>query len=219
MPTKIKICDIRDIDTARYCYEKGVSFLGLHVIQENMINNERLALYQRIRDELTRIGLVLVTKITNPDTLVMLCKKVKFDYLQLHPNEKINMMNVIEIREIFRMKQISIKIINVRSKIDIDSHDIKQIAQVSDYLLFDSSLVGGTGNIVNDEKLFKILPFIGDKKYFIAGGLNQCNVSKIIHQFRPFAVDVQSGVENPRHYKNKALIDLFINAVRQADST
>jgi len=50
----------------------------------------------------------------------------------------------------------------------------------------------------------------------IAGGLSPANVSRLIEQVKPWAVDVSSGVETNGH-KDAARIMDFIEAVRNAD--
>jgi phosphoribosylanthranilate isomerase len=52
----------------------------------------------------------------------------------------------------------------------------------------------------------------------ISGGLNPGNVGECVHQLRPYAVDVRSGVESAG-VKDPAKLSAFINAVRRASAT
>ena len=56
-------------------------------------------------------------------------------------------------------------------------------------------------------------------RMMIAGGLNPSNVSEVIRQLRPYAVDVSSGVERDRGVKDPELIRQFVAAVRGAESS
>lgn len=53
-------------------------------------------------------------------------------------------------------------------------------------------------------------------RLIISGGLVPENVSSIIREFRPFGVDVSSGVEAARGIKDYGLMDTFIAEVRHA---
>lgn len=56
------------------------------------------------------------------------------------------------------------------------------------------------------------------KPIFLAGGLTPDNVADAIAELRPFAVDVSSGVERERGVKDHDLIRAFCSAVRRADA-
>jgi phosphoribosylanthranilate isomerase len=88
-------------------------------------------------------------------------------------------------------------------------------------LLVDSgsaAMPGGTGKTFDWESLnetvsgwSKTLPVI------IAGGLNPTNVTEAIRVFRPFGVDVSSGVEARPGKKDPEKVRAFLKAVREAD--
>ncbi len=55
-------------------------------------------------------------------------------------------------------------------------------------------------------------------RIILAGGLDSDNIGDAIRQVRPWGVDVSSGVEQRRGYKDPARIAAFVRAVREAES-
>ena len=55
------------------------------------------------------------------------------------------------------------------------------------------------------------------RRLVLSGGLHAANVCDGILRFRPWAVDVSSGVESSRGVKDAAAIHAFCDAVREAD--
>ena len=86
----------------------------------------------------------------------------------------------------------------------------------------DSTITGGSGTTFDwqaladrlDAGLFDDLPPI-----ILAGGLNHENVAEAVQTLGPYAVDVSSGVESERGVKDPAKIAAFCAAVRQADTS
>jgi phosphoribosylanthranilate isomerase len=73
---------------------------------------------------------------------------------------------------------------------------------------------GGTGKVGN----WQLAVHIARKHpIFLAGGLNLKNISSAIEHVQPWGVDVASGVERARGEKDPALIETFIQAVRELD--
>jgi phosphoribosylanthranilate isomerase len=99
-----------------------------------------------------------------------------------------------------------------------DEVDIKQVA--ADYgdaagLLVDTyvpGLEGGSGLTFDWSRI----PAEPGKPLILAGGLNPENVGEAIHQVRPYAVDVSSGVESSKGIKDAARIAAFINEVNKS---
>lgn len=79
---------------------------------------------------------------------------------------------------------------------------------------------GGTG-VANDWGLVRELQsrgeFEGLPPIIAAGGLKPGNVGAVVHEIRPYAVDVCSGTESARGEKDEGKIAAFIDAVRDAD--
>ena len=55
------------------------------------------------------------------------------------------------------------------------------------------------------------------RKVFIAGGLEPGNVGTVVSNFKPYGVDVSSGVESTVRVKDPDKVRAFVHAVRIAE--
>lgn len=212
---KIKICDVRDAEIAKYCEQQGVSFLGIHQIKYPMTQEKRF-LVDKIKSITNNLDLVLVTQEQDPDKLLKLCSECDWDYIQLH--FKITPKDIISLRkDLHDIYSLCPGIISVVDISNIEEYEVDMLSKVSDFLLFDSSIRGGTGIPSSTQALKKIKQLVNGKDFFIAGGLNDKNVLDVIRTCEPYAVDVQSGVEflDPelKHRKDPKRISSFISVV------
>jgi phosphoribosylanthranilate isomerase len=60
-------------------------------------------------------------------------------------------------------------------------------------------------------------PLLAARQVIVAGGLNPGNVGRLVERYRPYGVDVSSGVESRPRVKDPALMRAFVAAVREAD--
>jgi phosphoribosylanthranilate isomerase len=74
---------------------------------------------------------------------------------------------------------------------------------------------GGTGRAWDWELARGLL---ATRKVFIAGGLEPGNVGKVVSGFKPFGVDVSSGVEQSVRVKDPDKVRAFVHAVRLAEA-
>lgn len=81
---------------------------------------------------------------------------------------------------------------------------------VADLVLLDSGL-GGTGERFSAPSLDSV-----GRDFILAGGLDPENATDAVKQFRPFAVDVSTGIETDG-LKNPVKMRAFADAVRRAD--
>lgn len=213
---KIKICDVRDANIAKYCEQQGVSYLGIHQIKAPL-TQEKKNLFYKIRDVTNNVKLVLVTQEQDRDKLLEMCLTCDWDYIQLH--FKIMPNDVLDLRRKLINKNSRAGIISVVDIGDLEEYNVNMLSKVSDFLLFDSSIKGGTGIPSSIDALKKIKQISNGKDFFIAGGLNDKNVLETIKTCQPYAVDVQSGVEflvpELKHKKDPKRINSFVNAVRE----
>jgi phosphoribosylanthranilate isomerase len=73
---------------------------------------------------------------------------------------------------------------------------------------------GGSGKVFD----WSLIPQSVPLPVVLSGGLHAGNVIAGIHQVRPWAVDVSSGVESAKGIKDAAAIRRFCDAVREADA-
>lgn len=212
---KIKICDVREAEIAKYCEQQGVGFLGIHQIKYPL-TQEKKDLFHKIRTTTNNINLVLVTQEEDTNKLLKMCSECDWDYIQLH--FKIPPKDIVDLRKNLRNMSSRAGIISVVDIGDVEEYDVNILSKVSEFLLFDSSIHGGTGIPSSIEELKRIKQIANGKDFFIAGGLNDKNVLDTIKTCQPYAVDVQSGVEflepELKHKKDPKRISSFVNVVK-----
>lgn len=209
---EIKICGFKRKKDIIESVKLGIKWIGLNFyeLSPRYINEkEAKILIADLPLEIKKIGVFV-----NPQEkdLIEKIKRLKIDGVQLHGNEPPSLVE--KLKKILPDK-IVIKAIRVKDKEEV----IKKIKQYnkSDYFLldkYDTKIYGGTGKMI-EEELIKIegIPY---DRIFIAGGINPENVKEIIKKYRPFGIDVASGVEIAPGIKDIEKIKKLIEEVRNA---
>lgn len=98
---QIKICDVKDIHTARLCGNAKINMIGLHAIFK--LKKKNIRSYKMICEELIRnypqTAPVLVTKIKDPDQLINILKRLEIEYIQLYVFDQDSLNNLNNIRK------------------------------------------------------------------------------------------------------------------------
>lgn len=198
---RIKICGICDLDSARAAVEAGADMIGFHFCDsERRMAPEDV---KEILDELpVRTTVVGVFIDEQPSEVRRIGDYLDLDLVQLHGSEAPG----------FDAGRPVMKVLKVKDGA------VGGAAQWPDPIMLDSWSAdqrGGTG-MTWDWDIAR--PLLETRDVFIAGGLQPGNVGKVVSQFRPYGVDVSSGVEARVRVKDPEKVRAFIRAVRLAEA-
>jgi phosphoribosylanthranilate isomerase len=209
---EIKICGFKRKKDIVDAISLGIKWIGLNFYEKSprfISEKEAKILIEDLPDDIKKIGVFV-----NPDEKKMfeIVKKLKINGIQLHGNEPPTLIE--KFKKEFTEK-ILIKAIHVKDKEDVLKKGKKY--KMADFFLLDryeENLYGGTGKRIDDGEIENIdLP---GNKIFIAGGIKPENVKDIIRKFKPFGIDVASGVEIAPGIKDIEKIKKLIEEVKNA---
>jgi len=195
--TKIKICGLtreQDIDTANLALPDYIGFVFAK--SKRQIDEKKAKeLKDRLNPVIKTVGVFVNEEI---EKIIELCNRQVIDMIQLHGDESEDYIK--------RLKNyVSNKIVKaVRVK---DLKDIKKAVEFPvDYLLFDAyheKEYGGTGRTFD----WSVIPHI-NKPFFLAGGINSCNIVNAIKRHKPYCIDISSGVETNGYKDPNKIMDV-----------
>lgn len=197
--TKIKLCGLSrscDIDTANQLKPEYIGFVFAPASRRYVTPDQAAILRKQLAPGITAVG-VFVNE--QPEVIAKLLFKGIIDIAQLHGHESADYIQ--KLRSL--TDQPIIQAFRIENEQDIN----KAVQSPADYILLDSGS-GGTGTIFNWQLIQQI-----DRPYFLAGGLDACNVGQALEQLTPFAVDVSSGIESSG-CKDPSKMTAFVQAVR-----
>jgi phosphoribosylanthranilate isomerase len=214
-PMRVKICGIRNLDEARMAVYGGADALGFLVGLNYRTDDELDAeAARRIIAEIPPfISSVLVTHKVDLDWVAQACLQTGSSIVQLHGDFALN-----QIPDLRRMLP-NVRIIKAVNVVDISAVPrAKAASELADAVLLDSrtaTRIGGTGK-THDWSISAGIVKMLDKPVILAGGLKPENVVQAVEQVRPFAVDVNTGVEFPDGAKSPQRIADFVRLAKQA---
>ena len=198
---RVKICGICDLEGAQAAAEAGADMIGFHFCDSPRRVSPDEA--RAILDELpVRPRIVGVFIDESPDEVRRIADLLDLDLLQLHGSEQPG----------FEAGRPVMKVLKVREG------RVPDADAWPDPIMLDSWSAdqrGGTGRAW-DWELAR--PLLSSRKVFIAGGLEPGNVGKVVSGFKPYGVDVSSGVEARVRVKDPAKVRAFVHAVRLAEA-
>ena len=179
----------------------------------NMIN-ELYYLKEVGEDNLDLIILVGNTQALTPEGQYLMCKDIldyvgKFDINRIFTLGGMATGQPVEIPKVLgaATHEEDIELLK-EADIEIRSNDLMEYDNsISDYLLLDSGK--GSGRTFDWNLIRNDL----NKDFFLAGGINISNISKAISEFKPYAIDLSSGVETDG-FKDEFKIKEIMEVIR-----
>jgi len=200
MTIQVKICGICDADGARAAIEAGADLLGFPFCSSDrrVTPEEAKAIVDGLSLRPTIVG-VFIDQDAND--VREIAEFVGLDLLQLHGSEPPGYDAGRPVMKVLKVKD----------------GQIPDAGAWPDPIMLDSWSAdqrGGTGQTWDWESARELL---ATRKVFIAGGLQPGNVSKVVSAFKPYGVDVSSGVESAVRVKDPDKVRAFVHAVRLAE--
>ncbi|WP_024344222.1 phosphoribosylanthranilate isomerase [Streptococcus equinus] len=192
--TKVKICGLSTKEAVEVAVNSGADYIGFVFAKSKRQVGIKQAshLAQFIPKTVQKVGVFVSPTLMELQEAIV---KVPLDLVQIHgefSDEDFEKLDVPSIRAISVEKT------------------LEEIETKADFLLFDAPLAGSgktfDWELLKDENI--------EKPYFLAGGLTVDNVKQAITFFRPYAVDVSSGVETDGK-KDLLKIMRFIESVKK----
>lgn len=205
--TRIKVCGITDRADLVHAVAAGVDGLGFIFAKNSPRRIEPEKVRELIKSVPPFVDTVGVFVNEDPDVVTDIIKYCGLTMVQLHGQENIDYCRLMPVRI---LKSFAVNR-------DTDGTDMAVYSGVAAGYLLDTyhkSMAGGTGQTF-DWDLVAGLRIPGP--IFLAGGLGPENVGAAISAVRPFAVDINSGVETSPGCKDHSKITALVEAVRRAD--
>ena len=210
--TRIKICGIKDADTALAAVDAGADAVGLVFVEKSprcVTIDQAKAVADALPDTVVSVGLFVDCP---GKTMRQIMQSTGIDVAQLHGHESIDDLDDLVGYPAWKALPFDEDFQRVGGSWDCDPR--------VEALLVDTpptgELTGGSGVTFDWNGLAQVKDHFA-KPIILAGGLTPDNVGEAIATVRPYAVDVSSGVESSRGVKDVGLIKAFCEAVRQAD--
>jgi phosphoribosylanthranilate isomerase len=198
---QVKICGICDAAGAAAAVEAGADLIGFHFCssQRRVTPEEAKAIIDGLALRPTIVGVFIDQ---DAEEVRQIAEFAGLDLLQLHGSESPG----------FEAGRPVMKVLKVKDG------QVPDASGWPDPVMLDSWSAdqrGGTGQVW-DWELAR--PLLAARKVFIAGGLEPGNVGKVVSGFKPYGVDVSSGVELSVRVKDPDKVRAFVHAVRLAEA-
>ncbi len=200
---KVKVCGITNIDDALYAAELGADAIGFIFVKSSLryiAPKAARKIIQKLPPFIVPVGIFVDV---SQEEIIGVIEQTGIRCIQLHGNEK--------------PKQLTSFPVPVYKSFRVDSSfnpEILRRYKGSAYLLDTkiSGELGGTGQKFDWEIAVKAKEY---GRVILAGGLKPENIIEAVQKVRPYAVDVNSGVEEYPGKKDHGKLRLLFELLKQ----
>lgn len=207
MSAYIKICGVTDAETAHQVAKLGPNFIG--IVFANSSPRKVTTTQAKLIAAAAKLGgaePVAIFAEQSALDIQVICAETQINTIQLHGDSA--RQALVELP--CKLKKLFMVPITPEGNIAIDMQlFLSLLNPQQDYLLFDNSQ-NYTGKQIPLIDFNQFAPF----KFFVAGGLNEKNISETLSACNAHGVDVSSGVEIKSGIKDLIAVEKFILAVR-----
>lgn len=208
--TRVKICGVRDLETALAAADAGADAVGFIFVPggpRTIAPEDAAAIMYALPPMLTSVGVVRDLSV---DAFCDVEQSCPCELMQLHGSE--------DERTVMQCGPGVMKAVRfAASTIASELRRWSRLGEVSAVLVDGPQ--PGSGETIDWHRLAEAAASVPiPKPLVLAGGLTPDNVGEAVRVVRPFAVDVSSGVESERGVKDAAKIRAFCSAVAAADA-
>ncbi len=197
--TRIKLCGLSrpcDIEAANRLQPEYIGFVFAKKSSRYVSPAQAAALKKMLSPVITAVGVFVREEIGQVADLL---SAGVIDAAQLHGGE--------DETYIGRLRESTDKPIIKAFRVDGEQDIQRAQASTADYVLLDSGN-GGTGTAFDRRLLAQM-----KRPYFLAGGLDPSSVAEVVERWKPYAVDVSSGIETAGK-KDPEKMRAFVQNVR-----
>jgi phosphoribosylanthranilate isomerase len=213
MRTWIKICGTTSLEDALSSIEAGADALGFIFAdsKRRILPENAQEIIRELPPNIEKIG---VFQDAGPMVICQVVREVELTGIQMHGEGEFPPEVYSYLPEDRRDGLRKIKTVIVWEGFELRFDSYAAVPGVVDAWLFDSG--AGSGKSFGWQEARAKL---GDRqgRFIVAGGLNPENVGDAIRAFKPWGVDVVSGVERDPGRKDPEKLRAFVAAVRKAE--
>lgn len=213
---RTKICGIATQYDVQVALASGADALGflIGLDYETDDQTDQTAARQLIRGLPPFVASVLVTHRLDLPWVLRICEEIGVNTVQMHGPTPAKDLQILRSK-----LPRSVKLIQAVHVVGPQAVTrAKEVSEYVDALLLDTKAkgrLGGTG-MTHDWTISQAIVEQVGRPVILAGGLTPENVAEAITMVRPFGVDVNSGVEDEHHRKDKARVAAFVQRAKSA---